>query len=449
VTADLRGDGPPATTSMIDPAATTPRSGFRRDAWCFVLLAAAGAWLYAPVFGIVPRGEDNLYVLSWADRASLSTLATVDPAIYPEWRPLAYLTVRLQYAWAGVGRVADYYVFNIAVWVLAAWLVYLVVRRWTRSRGAAVAAGLLVLVDPRAISPVAWIIGRQGTMACASGMAAVWLVLRSDGLSRRALRAVGIGLLLLASALSKEYGLAFAGALALHAMWSRRADVAASALGSVAVYAGLRIVLASGALAPYCQDMGYFTDLRRGFCIGGIGAAPVAQMAYNVGATAVGSLVRGLLDSDGRPGLSCVSLGLSLVWGAVLAAGWRHDRRAVRFGLSLAGTNALLSVLLYQPRNQVVAVCGIGVAAGAGVAALLAGPAGRRRWSRGALLAAVAGLLCLQASRTRTELESEVDALMRQSPCSALAEQPALEPFVDRLDDAYDLPACDPAPNVP
>lgn len=413
------------------------------------ILAAflAVAWLiYAPIFGVAPIGGDNFYVLSWVDRAPASSLLAVDPAIYPEWRPLAYLTIWVQYALVGFDRVADYYVVNIALWALAAWLVYRIVLAFTASDLAAVASGLFVLVDVRAVPPVAWIVGRQGTMACVFGLLAVWLVVRA-GASRLGIRdRVAIGVLLAASALSKEYGLAFAGALVLHALLERRFDVLRPAVVAVAAYGALRLTLAGGALAPYCQDMGFFFTLRHNRCLDGVDGASIAQMTYNVAATAVGSTLRGLLDSDGRIGLARLSVLMSAAWLCAVVAGWVRHRRASRLGLSILLANAALSVLLYQPRNQVVAICGIGIAAGLGLAAAQSMPRSRRAamWAHGALATAAAGLLSLQAVRTHTEVVSEVDRLMHKDPCAQVAEHPELRDFVDRLDDRYAVPRCGP-----
>jgi len=415
------------------------------------ILAAflAVAWLiYAPIFGVAPISGDNFYVLSWVDRAPASSLLAVDPAIYPEWRPLAYLTIWLQYALVGFDRVADYYIVNIALWALAAWLVYRIVLAFTTSDFAAVASGLFVLVDVRAVPPVAWIVGRQGTMACVFGLLAVWLVVRAGARPTSARERGTIGLLLAASALSKEYGLAFSGALALHALLERRFDVLRPAVVAVAAYGALRLTLAGGATAPYCQDMGYFFTLKYNRCLDGVDAASLAQMTYNVAATAVGSTLRGVLDTDGRLGIARLSLLLSAVWLCAVVVGWVWHRRASRLGLSILLANAALSVLLYQPRNQVVAICGIGIAAGLGLAAVQSMPRNRRAamWAHGALAMAAAGLLSLQAVRTYAEVRSEVARLKHKDPCAQVAEHPELKDFVDRLDDRYTVPRCGPAP---
>jgi hypothetical protein len=150
----------------------TSHQGLRHVA-VLVALLVIGALVYAPVFHLLPLGEDNFYVLGWADGASGRTLLTVDPSIYPEWRPLAYLTVWLQYQWVGIERFTDYYAVDIALWVAAAWLVYRIVEGLASSTVAGTAAALFVLVDSRAVAPVAWIVGRQGSLACVFGLFAV------------------------------------------------------------------------------------------------------------------------------------------------------------------------------------------------------------------------------------------------------------------------------------
>jgi hypothetical protein len=334
---------------------------------------------------------------------------------------------------------ADYYVVNLAIWALAAWLVYRIVYHLVPSVPAAFAAAVFVLADLRAIPSVAWIVERQSSMACLFGLMAVLQVIRAGARRLSRLEWIALGGLLLASALSKEYGLAFMGALVVYAWWERRIDLAVPAVAAAIAYGALRLTFAGGAASEYCEDMGYFFAERIGVCYNGLDRASLAQMAYNVAATGVGSLVRGLFSENGRIAIARLPLLLSLLWGAVMVAGWARGPKALRLvGLVIAG-NTALSFMLYQARNQLVAVCAVGVIVGAGVAAVLAirqhGAASR--WVRGGLAAAVAGLLVVQVVRARTAVGDEVDQLMHQDPCRMVPEHPEVAAFARRVKTQY------------
>ncbi len=410
------------------------------DAIVLFGLAVIAVLLFGRVFDVRPFGEDNFYVFSWIDRASAGSLLHLDPSIYPEWRPLAYQTVWLQYQWAGLARMSDYYVFNVGVWVLVAWLVYLLTVQLTASRLAACAAALFVVTEPRAIPAVSWIVERQSSMACLFGLLAWWAVVRSGGRRLAPIELTGVGFALLASALSKEYGLAFSGALLVYGWLERRREIVTSAIAAGLLYAVLRLVFARGAAEPYCGDIGYLFTVRKGACYHA-DLATAGQMIYNIAATAIGSVLQGLFREDGRLGLARLPLILSSCWLAFTVAGWWMGSRDVRRSWLIVAGNTLLSFMLYQPRNQLVAVVAIALLIGSGVA-VLAGQdrarSARTAWMRSAVFVMVGTLLAVQAIRTRKAVSEEVDQLLAQNPCSATAEHPEAVPFAMRVKTLYD-----------
>jgi len=396
-------------------------------------LAIVAALVFGRVLDVRPLGEDNFYVFSWIDGAHASNLLRLDPSIYPEWRPLAYQTIWLQYQWAGLARMADYYVVNIGVWVLTAWLVYRISVHLTGSLAASCVAALFVLTEPRASPAVAWVVERQASMACLFGLLACWIVVRADARRLAPAELAVAGVALLASALSKEYGLAFSGALVVYAWMERRRELAAIALGAGVMYGALRLVFAGGAAEPYCGDLGFFFAVRKGGCYQA-DLASAAQMLYNVVATGIGSFVRGLFTGDGRIGIARLPLLLSLCWLVVTIAGWRRGPRAMRLALLAIAGNTVLSFLLYEPRNQLVAVAAIGLLIGAGVAVLtMRGPTPMRT----GVVIAVAALLAIQTVRTHSAVSEEVDQLLQQDPCSYLVEHPTAVPFAERVKSRY------------
>src|SRR6185436_8455391 len=137
-------------------------------------------------------------------------LVRLDPVIYPEWRPLSFATLWLQYRWQHLDHLGAYHAVNILFWVMCVWIVYQLIVHFTSSRlAAAIVSGLLV-TDVRAITAVTNIIERQTTLATMFGLGAIWVVAGDSTKRIGTGKCVAIGLLCLASALSKEYGLAFA-----------------------------------------------------------------------------------------------------------------------------------------------------------------------------------------------------------------------------------------------
>jgi len=401
-----------------------------------VVLAAVGLAVYGRVFTLKPFGEDNFYILQWVDRAPAAALLRLNPAIYPEWRPLAYVTIWLQYRLDGLTRIQDYYAVNLALWVTAAWLVYRVALHVAPSAWAAAAGGMFVLTDARALQTQTLIVDRQTPMACIFGLLAVWLFLRTR--DRRLAGGAGwlLAGLLLASALSKEYGLAFAGGLAIYAALERRLDVVAAAVAGALAYVTLRLCIVHGGFGVYCEDMGFFFD-RRTVCYDGIDAHGLGQMAYNAAASAVGTLVPGLFTDWGQIAPTRRVLPLSLAWLAVIAIGFRGGSRPVRLAAWIAAGVAALGFMSYAGRNQVVAVCALGLAVAAGLAAAADRLSGSPRWVRAAGAAAIVAALALQAGRTRTLTIEEVDQLAHQDPCAELVEHPEAASFARRVQALY------------
>ena len=389
----------------------------------FGALALVVALIYSPVFGIPPFEGDNLYVLSWADRARPADLLAVDADIYPEWRPLSYATVWLQYRWAELHDVWSYYLVNAVLWALCGWLVFRLVHELTASIAPAIVSAAIVLTSPEIIDSMVLIVDRQTSLACLFGLA-VWLMLvRIDRRPPTRLECVAVSALLAASAASKEYGLAFAGAVAVSALHARRRQLAMAALAAIAVYGGMRIVFAGGAVAPLCEDQGYFTTVRE-VCVGRLDPAGASQAVYNVIATAVGSVLPGVFAAFGQVAVSVRWLAMSVLVFLLAVWGWTKGPPPVRLGLLIIGFNALLSVALYRSRNQAAPLCAVAIAAGCG-GQLALSALGRLAPSRltqclvGALLltvVSVRGLVVRELVTNRAVVSSRPDACAQGVP---------------------------------
>jgi hypothetical protein len=454
------GGGGPGTGDLRSPlgpgvARIASHRDWRWGTFSFGVLLALACATYGRIFNIRPLGGDNLYILSWASRAPASALLRVDPLIYPEWRPLPYQSIWLEYRWWNIDHVAAYFVVNLLIWTTCAWLIYLIVDRILSSRIVALFTAALVLTDSRPVYALLWIVERQTSMACLFGLGALFLAIRTPGRRLTRLEWTGVLLLLLASALSKEYGLAFAGALALYSLRTRRTDVGGAAITASVVYVALRLALTRGATGSYCDDeAGYFFAVRH-ICYDIIDIESLKQMAYNVATTGLGSLLPGWL-SGGRIGVDRTLLAVSTAWLALAALGWWKGPRVVRIGAWLIVINAALSFVIFRSRNQVIAMCGLNLAVGAGLAAgaSMLQVAGWRR-VRWCAAACVLALLVVQTVRTRAFVSQEVDAYARQDPCIEMEKvvldrlKPAdLFPpaFIERLKVHYGMsnPTCEP-----
>lgn len=385
-----------------------------------LLLCGTACVVFARAFGIQPLDGDNLWVLSWAAHTSVRGLPAVDPAIYPEWRPLPQATVWLQYQWAGIDAMWPYVVVNLALAVTCAWLVLRQALWLTASVPAAALAALLALADARGLWAIIWIDERQNAMACLLGALALRHVqVRSAGLRTRDL--VLVAALLVASALSKEYGLAFAAGVAVWGLQSRHWRAVATSTASVAAYALVRLAVVGGATHTYCENMGFLFG-EQNVCVGSGYALPLGQFVYNAVATAVASVLPGLLSFKGRIDPQWRTLVPGAVIGVFAIIGiWQERRLWPWAGVVLA--NAVLNFLLFRDRNQLAAVWVVAGAAAVGAvwACRMVPPVWRTRAGALALAGGVL-LLSMRLHYTRALLDQEVAALRRGDPCASVAE---------------------------
>jgi hypothetical protein len=430
------------------PAPIVPgldKSSFRLgDRVVFAILFTLVVALYWPVATILPLHGDNFYVLAWANAMPLTAVAAVDPAIYPEWRPLAYLSVWLEHRLVGIDGVAVHYATNLAIWAVCALLVYRITFALSGSRAAAFCAALILIVDQRIESALTWIIGRQMLLACLFGLGAIYILLvRGRDRDLRRPEWIAIGALLLASALSKEYGLSFAIAIAAHGLWSRhRMQVAASTI-AVVCYGALRIGLAAGAIGgPYCESMGlmFATDDR---CVEPATATGIGQMAYNAAASFVGTLMPGLFSDNGAIEIAGDRVARTTIFLALVAIGYlRGSPQLIPLALLPLATG-MMGFMSYRPRNQLTGLVGLAILGGVGLATILRPRFSSSRSRVVATVAVIAVLVVLVARGydARANVRRAVIDARLQPPCDAgwLARDYSRS-FARLLKAAYQIP---------
>jgi hypothetical protein len=414
---------------VVSPHTTTPtrsQSPTTAEPWpeshwlVLVLLTVFGLALYWPVFSIRPLDGDNYYILAWVDAAPASRLLQVDPAIYPEWRPLAFISVWIEHRLVQLRAVAVHHGVNLALWIACCWLVYRIVDRLCQSRIAGAVVAVVLLSDPRAMPLMTWIIERQTSLACAFGLVALYVA--AGARDRNWTRSEGAAICgcLLCAGLSKEYGLAFAGAFLIDAVWHRRSEIVWP-LAAIAGYAAMRLVFAGGALGVYCEDMGFLQEAGRQ-CIDPASSASLRQMAYNAAVAVVSIPVDGVFTELGALSLSRSRAIATAALALVAAIGVVRGHRITSLIALVALGNGLLGFMVYRPRNIVAGACAMAILAGVGMAIAQRWPAAMR--PRAVVTIALAALLAVvlgqQVGRTQALVAQEVASMLDGDPCDAV-----------------------------
>lgn len=300
---------------MSEPA---PISSRPARAWPPLLLGLLlVACIYAPTLG-APLVWDDLVLIT--DSTTIHSLSVPEAFLKPFWlnsagsvgtaayyRPLTKLSFALDYALHGENP-AGYHLTNVVLHLVAAGLLFALLRRRRAPLGLAWLVMVLWALLPRLTEGAAWVSGRTDVLAAVFVLAA--LLVHRPGQPRRLALAALFGWFAL---FSKEAGIGVFLALALLELHGRTASGArrwdASFWRSLAVlalplalYAGLRLV--AGARAT-----------------GNAGDLPLALHAQTV-CEAVGRYAymlvnpfqpRSFLGQLGRPELSFVALGAALL----------------------------------------------------------------------------------------------------------------------------------------
>lgn len=426
---------------MHDPASVT----LPRQAAVFAGLLVAGLAVYWPVFDMTPLGGDNLYALAWLHFAPFTSLAALDPAIYPEWRPLAYASVWLMHHVLPLDAGWVHYLFNITVWVGCAWMVFRLVVELSGAAWAGVLAALVLLADRRSHEAMYWIIERQMSMACLFGLIALWMIARRRGQPLIRRESWWLLLVLLAAGLSKEYGLAFGAAVLAYGAWHRRPDLTWAAGASLAVYATLRLVLAGGGVGPYCEEMAFFGEhVRR--CFDVTSAGSWGQSLYNVMAAAAATPLRGLFDEFGAPAITPDRLAIACLITLVAVIGLIRGPRSVALLALVMVFAAILNFPIFRERNLLVGAAAMAVLVGIGLArwSELVVSSRRRRALHVIVVLLLSALLVRQFVHSHRILSGVVTHGFHHDPCySPHRERVFWVTFMPVLQEAYGLDSPD------
>lgn len=336
-----------------------------------IIFVASGTFSYFQ--GMAPFGADNLISLSIAARPSLISFFLNPMVDYlPVYRPVSMATLWIQYQIFGVKPEA-YFIFNILIWIGCSLVLYLYVYYITKSRFISFSAAILMLLDFRASEALYWIIERQTPLAILFGSIALLVFIESNNTNALGKsKIILITVFLLFSALSKEYGLAFTGALIFSAICSLpvkkwRTPVLIGMM-VVTLYFVLRFGVAeSDTTFEYCNDrIGYRTKTLS-LCYADYDQSVKTKFfLWNSGASFLGTFFPQLFSVNGEwiglhsnSGVKVyfefiVSLIFVLM---VLASLYKYPKLTLSVFFIIVA-NAILNFLLYRPRNQLVGLFG-------------------------------------------------------------------------------------------
>lgn len=272
------------------------------------------------------------------------------PGFAGYYRPLVSLSYALQYQLSGDSPV-PFHLFNLAVHLAAAYLLYCLARRFGAGAIPAVLAMTAWGAFPRLTECVDWISGRTDLLA---GFFTLGAMLAWD--AARPARRLAAGVLLLLGLFSKEVALATLPAIAVWEVWAGRGRPGAwravvvrlAPLGAaVATWAWLRTLAQRG--GPVAESSGLTALERSTRALDALGtyvwmvAAPFRPSA--------------LVSVAGRPVGWRIAVGGALVLAAaaVSVQAWRRWRPPVAMAMAMGGA-ALVPVLHFVDIHLMVAV---------------------------------------------------------------------------------------------
>ncbi len=393
-----------------------------------------------------PFWGDNLLILEWAARTPWQEVLRGDPRYPLEFRPIPHLAMWIEYRLWGVEPVFPYLLFNLTAWTGAVWMANRISRRLTLYTTGAI-VGTVFLITARSSHTITlYLMGRQTGLACLFGIAAVYLVFQGRSPSVR--RALLLGALLMASALSKEYGLAFCGGIALWGLKYSRTDYVRTALATIGVYAVLRLVEYTPSL--HCEVFGFFGSDRT-ICFEGVNTAVLTQGAWNAWVSLMQTVFPGFFNAYGTFHPDPGRLLRSVFWLALLIPFVRRAPALAALAALVIATNAVLNVPLFRSRNTVVGltILSVGILIGFDYVEAWCRA---RQWTNALRLAVASAIIvvALRGMTTIERLQRDVLFVGRQDPCSSLAD-PAFRDtgFVRRLKLAYGMPNPECAGEIP
>jgi len=209
-----------------------------------------------------PEALANFRYMKDLDFAQIWTGETF-PGHFVTYRPMMATLLRAEYLVFGFNPPA-FFTVNLVLLMVTAWLVYDIIYRATGEMLPALLGAGFLITDWQIVQTL-YVIGEvQVTLAGVFGLGALWLVWfgKREGMLKTAV----VFLLLLASALSKEFGLAFALAVFIDAVYKREGKwktYVMISISAVAAFILLRLLVVSG--APTGKDYSSIQNMLKWF----------------------------------------------------------------------------------------------------------------------------------------------------------------------------------------
>jgi len=184
------------------------------------------------------------------------------PGHFVTYRPMLGSLLRTEYLIFGFNPPA-YFTVNLILLILVAVLMYDIIYRKSGEILPALLGTLFFVTDWQIVQTI-YVIGEvQVTLAGIFGLSALWLVW--FGKDRR-IKPTAVFILLLAAGLSKEFGLAFALAVFIHAIFKREGNwkiYAGLSVGAVLTFIALRFLAVP--IAPSGKEYSSFPNMLKWF----------------------------------------------------------------------------------------------------------------------------------------------------------------------------------------
>jgi hypothetical protein len=166
-------------------------------------------------------------------------------------------------------------------------------------------------------------------------------------------------------------------------------------------------------------------------------------LLYNIGASAIAMVTSGLFTNEGQISPVPSRMAMGAVFFALAVAGLRRGGATLHVAALLPLTAALMSVMLFRSRNQLIGAAGLAICAGVGLAGLrmVAPPPGWRHAARAALMVLIVLVLARKALDARQRVIDAAIDLNSSDPCeSHLRQRPIGRDFAPIVKRHFDMP---------
>lgn len=345
------------------------------DFCALLCLLVTGWFLYERVIFSGPFETHALIALTRGASVTLEDFWSTNLSS-PGLRPLASFSFVFDNLLFGL-NVSLAYIENICWLALCLWLAYIFFRKITGHAQVALIATIFVISDPRFITVVKWLTGRQTTMTAAFGFIALIATISFRNKSSSVLYIFTVFIFLVLSVLCKEYGLIFIVSVPICSFLYARHRTTQALLASLAAicsYAILRILMVpSRTVGVFASDtMAYWGKLKNATTTSDFtDLNNLLQISYNIFAGLVTGFLPSLSDNYyGYAGILGVNYSFGSLWANLnyfmiilipffICVCFYNSKKLFTIGTLMIVLNALLCFALFRQRNLFIGAVGL------------------------------------------------------------------------------------------